>query len=62
MDLPVGSDWPMVCPYLMVCMDPNWDENALPSFTAFAPDHGMGRLYRASLDAIALEFATSCQR
>ncbi|MDQ0324137.1 xylulokinase [Pararhizobium capsulatum DSM 1112] len=62
MRLPVGSDGLMVCPYLMGCMDPYWDENARASFTGFGPDHGMGHLYRASLEAITLEFARSLQQ
>ncbi|MGR9416824.1 xylulokinase [Rhizobium leguminosarum] len=61
MRLPVGSDGLTVCPYLMGCMDPYWDENARASFTGFGPDHGMGHLYRASLEAITLEFARSLQ-
>lgn len=61
MRLPVGSGGLTVCPYLMGCMDPYWDENARASFTGFGPDHGMGHLYRASLEAITLEFARSLQ-
>jgi xylulokinase len=47
----------MVCSYLMGCMDPHWDENARATFTGMGPETGMGHLYRASLEAITLEFA-----
>lgn len=59
MRLPVGSNGLTVCPYLMGCMDPHWDENARATFTGFGPEHGMGHLYRASLEAITLEFSRS---
>lgn len=62
MRLPVGSDGLTVCPYLMGCMDPHWDEGARATFTGFGPDHGMGHLYRASLEAITLEFTRSLEQ
>lgn len=55
--LPVGSGGVTVCSYLMGCMDPHWDENARATFTGMGPETGMGHLYRASLEAITLEFA-----
>lgn len=55
--LPVGSDGVLVCSYLLGCMDPHWDENTGATFTGLGPAHGSAHLYRASLEAITLEFA-----
>lgn len=55
--LPVGSGGVMVCSYLLGCMDPHWDEDARATFTGMGPETGLGHLYRASLEAITLEFA-----
>lgn len=55
--LPVGSDGVMVCSYLLGCMDPYWDEDARATFTGMGPETTMAHLYRASLEAISLEFA-----
>ncbi len=55
--LPVGSDGVTVCSYLVGCLDPHWDADARASFVGMGPDTGMGHLYRASLEAITLEFA-----
>ncbi|PSJ59532.1 xylulokinase [Kumtagia ephedrae] len=60
--LPVGSGGVMVCSYLMGCMDPHWDENARATFTGMGPETGMGHLYRASLEAITLEFARALEQ
>ncbi|OJF91386.1 xylulokinase [Pararhizobium antarcticum] len=57
MALPVGSEGVTACTYLLGCMDPHWDENARASFTGLGPKHSMRHLYRASLEAITLEFA-----
>jgi len=55
--LPIGSGGVTVCTYLVGCMDPHWDEDARASFTGMGPETGMGHVYRASLEAITLEFA-----
>ena len=55
--LPVGSDGVLVCPYLSGCMDPHWDGDARAAFLELAPHHGLGHLYRASLEALTLESA-----
>ncbi|MFO1137621.1 MAG: FGGY-family carbohydrate kinase [Paracoccus sp. (in: a-proteobacteria)] len=56
-NLPVGSEGVLVCSYLLGCMDPHWDGDARATFTGMGPDTGMGHLYRASLEAITLEYA-----
>lgn len=60
--LPIGSDGVMVCSYLLGCMDPHWNENARATFTGMSPETGMGHLYRASLEAISLEFARAIEQ
>lgn len=57
--VPLGSEGVTVCPYLSGCMDPHWDPNARAAFLGLAPSHGLGHLYRASLEALALE-STRC--
>ena len=56
-DLPVGSEGVTVSPYLSGCMDPHWDPDARAAFLGLAPHHGLGHLYRASLEALTLESA-----
>ncbi|MCO5063290.1 MAG: FGGY-family carbohydrate kinase [Rhizobiaceae bacterium] len=60
--LPIGSDGVMVCSYLLGCMDPHWNEEARATFTGMSPETGMGHLYRASLEAITLEFARAIEQ
>lgn len=55
--LPIGSEGVTVCPYLSGCMDPHWDPAARASVEGLAPDRGRGHVYRAILEAIALESA-----
>ncbi len=43
-------------------MDPHWDEDARATFTGMGPETGMGHLYRASLEAITLEFARAIEQ
>ncbi|MBY5738101.1 xylulokinase [Rhizobium leguminosarum] len=62
MRLPVGSHGLTVCPYLVGCMDPHWDGNAHATFTGLGSDHGMAHLYRASLEAITLEFTRALEQ
>lgn len=57
--LPVGSNGVTVCSYLVGCMDPHWDDTARATFSGMGPDTGLGHLYRASMEAITLEFARS---
>lgn len=57
--LPVGSNGVTVCSYLVGCMDPHWDDTARATFSGMGPDTGIGHLYRASMEAITLEFARS---
>ncbi len=59
--LPVGSGGVMVCSYLLGCMDPHWDETARASFTGLGPETGMAHVYRASLEAVTLEFVRALQ-
>jgi xylulokinase len=60
--LPVGSSGVMVSTYLLGCMDPHWDDQARASFVGLGPEAGMGHLYRASLEAITLEFVRSLEQ
>ena len=55
--LPIGSEGVTVCPYLAGCMDPHWDPEARASIEGLGPSHGIGHLYRASLEALTLESA-----
>ena len=55
--VPIGSQGVTVCPYLTGCMDPHWDPRARAGFHGLAPSHGIGHLYRASLEAMTLESA-----
>ncbi|KQS59385.1 xylulose kinase [Rhizobium sp. Leaf371] len=57
--LPVGSNGVTVCSYLVGCMDPHWDDTARATFSGMGPDTGIGHLYRASMEAITLEFSRS---
>jgi xylulokinase len=56
-ELPVGSAGVMVSTYLVGCMDPHWDQDARATFTGMGPDTGLAHIYRASLEAISLQFA-----
>lgn len=58
-DLPVGSGGVMVSPYLLGCMDPHWDQSARATFTGLGAETAMAHLYRASLEAVTLEFVRS---
>lgn len=60
--LPIGSDGVTVCPYLFGCMNPHWDGNATASFSGMGSRHKMAHLYRASLEAITLEFARALHK
>ena len=55
--IPVGSEGVTVCPYLTGCMDPHWNPKARAAFEGLGPSHGIGHLYRASLEALTLESA-----
>jgi xylulokinase len=55
--LPVGSEGVTVCPYLSGVMDPHWDPQARAAFHGLGASHGLGHLYRASLEALTLESA-----
>jgi xylulokinase len=55
--IPVGSEGVAVCPYLSGCMDPWWDPAARAAFTGLGANHGIGHLYRATLEALTLEAA-----
>ncbi|MEM6945562.1 MAG: FGGY-family carbohydrate kinase, partial [Pseudomonadota bacterium] len=55
--LPVGSDGVAVCPYLTGCMDPHWDPSARACIDGLGPQHGIGHIYRATLEALTLESA-----
>ncbi|MGL6210613.1 MAG: FGGY-family carbohydrate kinase, partial [Paracoccaceae bacterium] len=55
--IPVGSDGVTVCTYILGCMDPHWDGEATASFTGMTAAHTTAHLFRASLEAITLEFA-----
>lgn len=55
-EIAVGSDGVSVCTYLVGCMDPHWDNRARATFTGMGPEHTTAHLYRASLEAITLEF------
>ncbi|MEO1469699.1 MAG: FGGY-family carbohydrate kinase [Pseudomonadota bacterium] len=55
--LPLGAEGVTVCPYLSGVMNPHWDPGARASIEGLAPGHGLGHLYRAALEALALESA-----
>ena len=55
--IPIGSEGVTVCPYLTGCMDPHWNPHARATFDGLGPSHGIGHLYRASLEALTLESA-----
>ena len=55
--LPIGSDGVAVCPYLTGCMDPHWDPSARGGIVGLGPQHGIGHVYRATLEALTLESA-----
>lgn len=55
--LPIGSGGVTVSPYLTGCMDPHWDPGARGTFAGLSASHGLGHLYRASLEALTLESA-----
>ena len=55
--LPVGADGVSVCPYLTGSMDPHWDPSARASIQGLGPQHGIGNIYRAVLEALTLESA-----
>ncbi|MGP1254840.1 MAG: xylulokinase [Kiloniellales bacterium] len=55
--LPVGSEGVVVCPYLSGVMDPHWNPQARAGFLGLSASHGIGHLYRASLEAMTLESA-----
>ncbi|MEM8819325.1 MAG: FGGY-family carbohydrate kinase [Pseudomonadota bacterium] len=55
--LPVGSGGVAVCPYLTGCMDPHWDPSARACIDGLGPQHGIGHIYRATLEALTLESA-----
>lgn len=57
--LPVGSGGVMASTYLVGCMDPHWDLDARAGFMGLGPEAGFGHIYRASLEAITLEFVRS---
>ncbi|MEM7523804.1 MAG: FGGY-family carbohydrate kinase [Pseudomonadota bacterium] len=55
--LPLGADGVVVCPYLTGCMDPHWNPAARASIEGLGPQHGVAHIYRAILEALALESA-----
>ncbi|WP_119166664.1 xylulokinase [Algihabitans albus] len=55
--IPVGSEGVTVCPYLSGVMDPHWNPKARAGFLGLGAGHGIGHLYRASLEALTLETA-----
>lgn len=57
--IPIGSDGVTVVPYLFGCMNPHWDGAATASFSGLGSRHTLVHMYRASLEAITLEFARS---
>lgn len=59
--LPVGSEGVTVCPYLSGCMDPHWDSTAKATITGLTPNCGRGHIYRALLEAIAVESARTVE-
>ncbi|MEO1492060.1 MAG: FGGY-family carbohydrate kinase [Pseudomonadota bacterium] len=55
--LPIGSDGVAICPHLTGCMDPHWDPSARGTIDGLGPQHGLGHIYRATLEALTLESA-----
>lgn len=60
--LPIGSGGVTVSTYLLGCMDPHWDMTARAAFVGMGPETGMSHLYRASIEAITLEFVRSLEQ
>ncbi len=56
-NLPIGSDGVTMSPYLTGCMDPHWDPSARASIDGLGPQHTIGHIYRATLEALTLESA-----
>lgn len=57
--LPIGADGVTVSPYLLGCMNPHWDETARAAITGLGPETGLAHVYRASMEAVTLEFVRS---
>lgn len=57
MNLPIGSDGLLVCPYLSGCMNPFWDVNAKAAIYGISPSHDKAYLYRASMEGLTGEIA-----
>lgn len=55
--LTIGAEGLLLCPYMSGCMDPHWDPDARAAFIGLSAHHGLGHMYRAMLEAIALESA-----
>lgn len=55
--LPVGSDGVTMSPYLLGCMDPHWDRDARAAIMGLSPNHSFVHVFRASLEATALQIA-----
>jgi xylulokinase len=61
-NLPIGSAGVTVSSHLVGCMDPHWDMNARAAFVGMGPETRIAHLYRASMEAITLEFVRSLQQ
>jgi xylulokinase len=53
--VPIGSDGLLAVPYWGAVMTPYWDTNARGCYVGLSGAHGVGHMYRALLEGIALE-------
>ncbi len=55
--VPAGSDGLLLLPYWSGAMPPWWDPDARGAVIGLAAEHGRGHLYRALMEAVALDMA-----
>ncbi len=56
--VPPGSEGLLLLPYWSGAMTPWWDPDARGALVGLAAEHGRGHLYRALMEAVALDMAT----
>ncbi len=55
--VPAGSEGLLLLPYWSGAMPPWWDPDARGALVGLSPEHGRGHLYRALMEAVALDMA-----
>lgn len=61
-NVPAGARGVQFLPYLTSAETPYWDANARGAFVGFSDTHGVGELYRALLEGLALEERLTLKR